>query len=71
MNLQAVKEMHNPTTEADLEEAIRRLAFEDLFLAQISILLRRQMFRCSLFVALPQRALLGSSVFCTESGLHT
>lgn len=42
---QAVKQMHLPSSEADLDEARRRLAFDDLFFPQLMMLLRRSLIR--------------------------
>lgn len=43
--VQALVAMHNPTDAADLEAAKRRLAFEELLLLQLKLLLRREIER--------------------------
>ena len=43
--LQALIAMHNPADAADLEAAKRRLAFEELLLLQLKLLLRREIER--------------------------
>lgn len=43
--LQAIQEIHNPSSHEDLEEAKRRLAFEELLLLQLTLLLRRELCR--------------------------
>ena len=42
---QAIREMHRPTTGALQQEARRRLAFEELFLLQLTLLLKRTLAR--------------------------
>ena len=45
--MQAVQEMHEPSSHVELEEARRRLAFEELLLLQLTLLLRRELSRCA------------------------
>ncbi len=40
-----MREMHRPTTGAQQQEARRRLAFEELFLLQMTLLLKRALAR--------------------------
>ena len=47
MRMQAVQEMHEPSSHVELEEARRRLAFEELLLLQLTLLLRRELSRCA------------------------
>jgi ATP-dependent DNA helicase RecG len=39
---QAVRQMHSPTTDAELERARRRLAYEELLLMELALALRRR-----------------------------
>jgi len=39
---QAVRQMHSPTSEAEREQARRRLAYEELFLMELALALRRR-----------------------------
>ena len=45
MLVQAVQHIHQPPSPEELEQARRRLAFEELLLLQLTLLLRRHIMR--------------------------
>ena len=47
MPVQAVQSIHLPPSLEELEQARRRLAFEELLLLQLTLLLRRHIMRCT------------------------
>lgn len=63
---QAMREMHRPTTGALQQEARRRLAFEELFLLQMTLLLKRALARWG---PRPPRAAAAVDSSCASSRL--
>ena len=47
MEVQAVQDIHRPPSLEEQEQARRRLAFEELLLLQLTLLLRRHIMRCA------------------------
>ena len=45
--VQAVQNIHQPPSLEELEQARRRLAFEELLVLQLTLLLRRHIMRCA------------------------